>query len=491
LYGGATLGVAVGVERIAGFLSASLAARIAGPQTFGAYSVAMATAGAFAAYSGAGIGTTANRFSGQYPVGSAGYAKFLRTLTLVALASCLLAALLMFAAAGPLTRWVLHNDSLTSVFRIAAIASGAMVLLECYRGLLIGQRKIRSLLVIAIISGIGIVIWLPLMARAGAVAMIAAQALVAGIVLCSYVLFKRRLGIAPAEEAANDDGPGVRPIVKFGVVQFGAFAGIGIATWCIASLVARSDPSLAQMGFYAVSNQLRGLAVIAPGLLTQIVYSALTNETGHEYGGAQHVLLASTIMTTILVLLVAGLAMTTLPWLLFVAYGRSYTSAELPTLLLLATAAVHMSSQAAAQRLSIVRLRVTAVINMLWAVLLIVFGTLLIPKYGAAGAALGFLFAHAISSGLVTVSLKRIGDLEAGFVLAMAATLLCTSALVMLGYARVNRILTAGAATTLMAVVWLVALLTVAFIGVRRGCFPRFSLRRKRAPQTVPSLSQT
>jgi len=397
----------------------------------------------------------------------------------------------MFAAAGPLTHWVLHNDSLTSAFRIAAIASGAMVLLECYRGLLIGQRKIRSLLVIAIISGVGIVICLPLMARAGAVAMIAAQALVAGIVLCSYVLGKRWLGIAAAREVANDDGPGVRPIVKFGIVQFGAFAGIGIATWCIASLVARSDPSLAQMGFYAVSNQLRGLAVIAPGLLTQIVYSALTNETGHEYGGPQRVLLSSTIMTTILVLLVAGMAMTVLPWVLFVAYGRSYTRAELPTLLLLATAAVHMSSQAAAQRLSIVRLRVTAVINMLWAMLLVGFGLMLIPKYGAAGAALGFLLAHAISSGLVTVSLKRIGDLDPGFVSTMVATVLCTSTLVILGYARGEKILTVGTSTTIMAVVWLIALLTIALIGIKRGCFPQFPIGRKRHPQTVPSLSQT
>src|SRR5881396_885685 len=80
LYGGATLGVAVGVERVAGFVSASLAARIAGPQTFGAYSVALATAGTIAAYAGAGIGTTANRFAGQYPRDSPGYRSFLHAL---------------------------------------------------------------------------------------------------------------------------------------------------------------------------------------------------------------------------------------------------------------------------------------------------------------------------------------------------------------------------------------------------------------------------
>ena len=40
LYGSATLGLAVGLERVLGFVSGVLAARIAGPQTFGAYSMA-------------------------------------------------------------------------------------------------------------------------------------------------------------------------------------------------------------------------------------------------------------------------------------------------------------------------------------------------------------------------------------------------------------------------------------------------------------------
>jgi O-antigen/teichoic acid export membrane protein len=490
LYGGATLGIAVGVERVAGFVSASLAARIAGPQTFGAYSVALATAGTIAAYAGAGIGTTANRFSGQYPLGSVGYAKFLRTLTIVAVVSCVLAALLMFAAATPLARWVLHNDSLIPLFRIAAVSSGAMVLLECYRGLLIGQRKIQSLLVIAFISGIAIVLLLPFMARIGAGAMIAAQASVALIVLCCYALFGKRLGIAPTKDAASD-GPGIRPIVKFGIVQFGAFAGISIATWGIASLVVRSDPSLAQMGFYAVSNQLRGLAVIAPGLLTQIVYSVLTNESGAEYGGAQHVLLSSTIMTTLLVVLVAGLAMTVLPWILVAAYGRSYAGAELPILLLLATAIIHMSGQAASQRLSIVKLRAIAIINTLWAALLLVFGFLLIPKYGAAGAALGFLAAHAISNILVTISLYRQNDLPKGFLSSATFTFLCTAAMVSVGYARAAKILFNGSATLWTALAWLLALVAIAIIGMKHGCFPEFSFKRKQQAQTVPSLSQT
>src|SRR5437762_2430771 len=98
-YGGATLGIAVGIERALGFLSAMLAARIGGPQRFGAYSVVLATAGTIAAYAGAGIGTTANRFAGQYPRESLGDRGFLRALTIISVSSAIVAGALMDAGA--------------------------------------------------------------------------------------------------------------------------------------------------------------------------------------------------------------------------------------------------------------------------------------------------------------------------------------------------------------------------------------------------------
>src|SRR4051794_18903435 len=83
--GTSALGLATLIERGLGFLANLCAARLGGPQSFGAYSVALTTANNVASYAGAGIGTTANRFSGEYPYGQPGYGALLRALSLISI----------------------------------------------------------------------------------------------------------------------------------------------------------------------------------------------------------------------------------------------------------------------------------------------------------------------------------------------------------------------------------------------------------------------
>src|SRR6185369_6822651 len=211
LYGSATLGLAVGLERVLGFTSGVLAARIAGPQTFGAYSMVLATAGTIAAYAGAGIGTTATRFSGQYKPETAGYRRFILALVVIALTSAVAAALLMFAGAGPLARWVLRNEGLVSFLRIAAASSAAIVLLECCRGFLLGQQKFQALLIVAAVSGFGLVFVLPFAARISAGAMIGGQAIVSLVCVVIVLALSPRFGLRPQAEEASEAGPGIRP----------------------------------------------------------------------------------------------------------------------------------------------------------------------------------------------------------------------------------------------------------------------------------------
>lgn len=485
------LGVAAGIERVLAFLSATLAARIGGPQTFGGYAVVLTTAGTVAAYAGAGIGITAVRFSGDYPRGSAGYRGFVRALAIIGVSSAILAALLMFLGAGPIARLMLHNDGLTNVLRIAAVSSSGIVLLECCRGLLLGQQKFYGLLVLSLVSGVGMLAVLPLTARVSAGAMIAGQGSVALFAVLICVSLSGSLGIKPRRSNPGERGPGIRPVFTFGLVQFSAFAGISIASWWLATLVARSDPSLNQMGFYAIANQFRGFAAIAPGFLAQVVYSSLTNESGAAYGGADRVLLSSTIITTLLVTIVAGFTIIILPWGLPAVYGRSYALAEVPTLILLATAIIHMSGQAGAQRLSIIRLRDAGVINALWALMLIVLGIISIPVAGAAGAAAAFLLAHAVSNLLVNISLHRHKALPPGYLLTTVLTIICGLLLAALGYARTFRPASNFGLTAWLTAIWMAALLVVTLVGIKNGCLPRLSMRRTDRAQTVPSLSET
>lgn len=483
------VGLAAGLERLLTFLSAMLAARIGGPQTFGGYSLALTTAGTVAAYAGAGIGVTAVRFSGDYPQQSPGYARFVRALSIVCISSALLAAVGMFAGAGPIAHGLFHNEALANFLRVAAISSAAFVLLECCRGLLMGQQRFHGLLVLSLVSGVGLIIALPIAARVSAGAMIAVQGTVALLAVITCVLLSRYLGIKPKPADNESAGPGIRPVITFGVVQFSAFAGISIASWWIASLVARSDPSLHQMGFYAIANQFRGIAALAPGFLASVVYSSQTNESGAAYGGAPRVLLSSTIINSLLVTVIAGIAIVFLPWGLVVVYGKSFASAEVPVLMLLATAMVHMSGQAGAQRLSIARLRTTAVINALWAAALVGAGLWLIPNWGAAGAATAFLIAHIFSSVLANIFLYRHEQLPAGYLTTIVITIVSATVLASLAYVRAASPDHAFSLTLWLAAVWIATSLLIIWLGIKKGSLPQLSFRSR--AQRLPSLSET
>ncbi|HEX8774998.1 MAG TPA: oligosaccharide flippase family protein [Pyrinomonadaceae bacterium] len=475
--GGATLGFAVMLDRGFGFLANLLAARAAGPQSFGAYSVVLATAGTVASYAGAGIGSTANRFSGKYPVGSPGYRGFLRTIILVSLCSAFLAALLMLAGAVPLARVLLRNEGLVGVLQVAAFSAGALILLECLRGLLIGQQRFQALILLSVVSGTGMLLVLPLAARAGgAAAMICGQAGVALLAVAACALFSRRLGIAPAtlEAEEGQEGPGAQTIVKFGLVQFGAAVGLNIASWWLASLVARADVSLLQMGMYAVANQFRGLASILPGLLGQVTYPLLTAESGRHYGGPDRVVLINTFLSTSLVIIFAGLTMAFLPWILPALYGQSYTGAEVPSILLLATAISHMGGAAAANRVSIVNLRALGVINGLWAAGVVLIGIWLVPLAGATGAATAFFLGHLFSQAAVLVVLKQAEALPRGLLRLTLTGMLCAIMLTALAYFRAAQPSHRSVWTFALSGSLLVFLFTLLRFGARRQWLPRF-----------------
>jgi len=476
LYGSATLGLAVGLERVLGFTSGVLAARIAGPQTFGAYSMVLATAGTIAAYAGAGIGTTATRFSGQYKPETAGYRKFILALVVIALTSAVAAALLMFAGAGPLARWILRNEGLVSFLRIAAASSAAIVLLECCRGFLLGQQKFQALLIIAAVSGFGLVFVLPFTARISAGAMIGGQAIVSLVCVVIVLTLSPRFGLRPQAEETSDAGPGIRPVFTFGLVQFAAFAGVSIASWWIASLVARSDVTLTQMGLYAIANQFRGLAVLAPGLCAQVGYSLLTDESGSEYGGAQRVMLTNSFLGGSLATLAAGSGIIMAPWLLAIVYGKSFSGAEAAIVILLATGIIHMSGMAASQRLSIVGLRAIGIINTVWAIMTVTLGIWLVPKAGATGAALAFLISHTLAQVLVIVVLARLNELPDGFLPLYGVNTVGGLGLAALGYWRAfetNR----GPMTIAIAALAILILGFISYIGRRSGCLPELKLK--------------
>jgi O-antigen/teichoic acid export membrane protein len=438
LTGSSSLGLSVVVERGLGFTANLVAARVAGTQIFGAYSLALTTANNIASYAGAGIGTTANRFAGQYPEGSSEYGRLQRALGLVSVQSAGIALVILWFAAGPLARHLLANPALAHLLRLSSFSAGAVILLECMRGFLIGQRRFSALLGLSALFGGGLLLVIPVVASHGPSSMIVAQASVAGaaVAVCVVVLWQSRTVTPTCRGRAS--GPSVGHIWRFGLVQLAAVIGLNAAGWWAASLVARGDRSMVQMGLYAAATQLRNVIAIVPGLVSQSSFALLAEERGLTYGGPGRVLIGSTLVATLLAVGLSGLAVATLPWTLGALYGAAFRPAELAASLAICTALVHMAAAPAASRLTLVSLRLTGIVNAIWTVLVIGLATWLIRDVGAVEATSVFLIAHFVSALLVLVALRHRAALPAGLLTLSVTSLSAAGALAVLAYVRLN-----------------------------------------------------
>lgn len=401
------LGFATVLERGLGFFANVLAARIGGAPVFGAYSISLTTANSIATYAGAGIGTTANRFSGEFPIGSPGYKGLLRSLAIFSVGASALAAAVLCLGAAPLASLLMKNASLTPLLRIAAFSAGALILVECLRGLLIGQRRFAALITLSVLVGCGMLAGLPSAARLGPQAMIFTQAAVALLAVAACVLLARQLKFGPPAESIHAEGPHLRNVGKFGLAQLAGMVGINVVGWFTASLLARGDSTLVQVGFYSVALQIRNICGMLPLLISQTACAQLTERGGEGYGGANRVTLVSTIGATILSLFAGTAIAAVLPYLISGLYGKSFEGATLAATIAVATGIVHMSFGPASARLTIVSLRLTTVINALWAVVIAAGAALYVPKGGAVAAATVYFCAHLLSSILVLASLWR------------------------------------------------------------------------------------
>jgi O-antigen/teichoic acid export membrane protein len=433
LGGTSALAVGVSIERGCGFLANVLAARFAGAPAFGAYSLAISTANNISTYAAGGIGATATRFSGKYAYGSAGYATLARALSIVSLVSAGVAAIALWAGAGPIAD-LLHKTTLTGLLRWAAISACGIILLECARGFFVGQRRLAAVVTLSLIVGVGMVSLLPWAARSHhPTRMIISQGAVTITAVAACLLLARPLGLFAGRSAvaALPLGHVLREVWGFGLIQLAGLVGSNLSGWWLIALVARADTTLVQMSFFAIASQLRNLVGLAPGLLTEGSYAVMADPTNEHLRTPQYVMAICTFAATSISLLIASLGMIVLPYGLEL-YGHVYRAGAATAAIGLAIAVVHMGNAPAAARLSVVSIRATGVINTIWAVFVAASGTLLLLHGGSAALAMAVFFvAHVLSASLVLAVLARKDHVPAGmvslFVMSAASILVLAS----------------------------------------------------------------
>lgn len=417
LTGTSAMGASVALERGAGFLANILAARFGGLQTFGAYSFALNTATNISTYAAGGIGATAARFSGKYPQGSAGYPSLMRALAVISLVSAAVAAGGLWLGAGPIAHF-LGKESFVILLRCAWVSCAGVVLLECARGFLVGQRFVAALLTMSLTVGVGMVFLLPYAAhRHAPTLMVELQGSIALAAVLLCVLAGRRLGWRQPKAAVPQPRvPGVLGEVwSFGLMQLAGLIGSNLAGWWTTALVAKADTTLVQVTFFAVASQMRNLVSLPPSLLTEGSTAVLADPTHQETQTPQRVMALCCFASLALCLLLGAAGIVVVPWGLTLIYGRSYLAGAGAVAVALAVAVAHMGTAPAAARLSIVSIRAAAVINTVWAIFVATASTLVLLHGGGAWRAMAIFFcAHVLSSLLTLATLKRWDRLPAG-----------------------------------------------------------------------------
>jgi len=429
------------------FLANVLAARTSGPENYGTYGLAIQTAGFLASQASLGIGLVATRFAAEFPPGHMQNRAFVRRILQLSAGLAIAAGALMLLLAWPLAHWFYSKPYLFQVLLVALFSAPAFVLLEAVRGLLLGQLYHRGMLVLSIVFGVLMVLLLPPAAIKGPRWMVATHALCTTIALATTViLLIRRYHLLRRNEVA-EQLPMVR-MFRFGVLQLGSGTAINLVMlWMLALLVRFAPPEdmlsaaivpmggtilhgtalvltigvafspllgLREVGYYNAASSIRNLASMLPGLLLQVTYGLMTDRRGEQYGGVNRVLLINTWLSAFFIIPVVGVGMAVMPWLLPFFFGRGFAEGVVPACYLLAVAAVHTVSQAAVNRLSVVRARTLGLVNLLWVGVAMVAGWLLVPREGATGVAQSLLIAHVVTMLVVPETLRPYRGLPAG-----------------------------------------------------------------------------
>jgi hypothetical protein len=252
--------------------------------------------------------------------------------------------------------------------------------------------------------------------------------------------------------------------------------GLNAAGWWLTSLLARADTSMRQIGFLAIASQVRNMASLAPGLLTESSLAVMAQGEDQMARTPDRVMAVCTWATTFASLAVAGLGIAVIPWALPFLYGRSYAGATAAVAIALGTAVVHMGSGPASARVSILSVRTTGLINTLWAVLVaLAAGTFIWWGGNAAKAAFIYLGAHVVSAVLLWLTLRRRQSMPAGMSAVLATGGGTTLVLVVLAQLRESHPAASGSLSGLLFFVTIAGLGALLFIARRQRWLPKAS----------------
>jgi O-antigen/teichoic acid export membrane protein len=363
------------VARALALLAAVLVARQLGAASFGAYSLALATAGMFQALSGFGLGETATRYlAGRYRDEREAAGRIVALSVLVAATVGGAAALALLACAPWFARAVLGAPALATPLRAGALLLVLGPVGGALAGVLGGLERFRLVASAASLAALASIPLLVVGARlAGAtgavIGTVVSTAIGTGLHAALALRAARGAGIVPRWASALREW---RVLFSFSVPATLSNVTLAPVSWATSAMIAAQPGGMHELGLFSAANQWRN-AILLLGTAAGAALLPLFSDL-HESG--RFPALRRAFWTSLAALGAAGAAaaaaLALLAPLLMASYGDEFAGATRVLAVLVATGALSAPLAVAGHAIAGAgRMWLSLGLNLAWATILV------------------------------------------------------------------------------------------------------------------------
>ncbi len=387
-----------------GFLLAAsvVCARVLGKEGFGALGIILSTAGMFGIFAGLGLGLTATKYVSEFrrldPMRAGRILAFSACAAYIS-ASAMTALLILFAT--PLARYILASPDLA---RPLAIGSGLVffgAVNGAQIGALAGFEAFKSIARVNIISGLAsfplvvVGVW-----RGGLEGAIWGTV---GALAINWVLNHRALRVECVRTnisyrfANCHEELGI--LHRFTLPAFLASIIVGPAIWACNALLVRQPGGYAELGLYAAADKWRLLILFVPISVFNLVVPVLSNLHGEGDSAGFQKVFRTNLKLNVGLALLAAIVISTFATPIMTAYGASFRGGRVVLIVLAFSACLEILNTILGQPLIAAhKMWLRFEFDLLLVTVLLGFGRVLIPKWGAMGLAVSYTLAFAATS---------------------------------------------------------------------------------------------
>lgn len=416
------------VGRLFGFIGTVIGARLLGVAGFGAFSFVQSTVSVVNAYAGMGVGTTATR----YVAAQGGNESAARSVSTRLIGFGFIAATVAAIGVGAAAPWIaailLQRPELSAAVRAAAFLVLAGVAWESVQGALSGYREFARIALCTAVAGIvglvAIVLLTPVLQLPGFILAQGIASLTAiGVGLGAL---SRRWRAEQAGTVAEGERLGV--MLRFGAVFLASNAILAPVMWLVAWQLSLLPGGLEGLGHWGAAHQLKNIVALLPGLVSQVALPLLAFHSGNLEGSEFRGTLRSSVLISGVAVLPLGILLMLFAPPLLSLFGADFRGGAGLAQAVIAGSICHLFGTPIVHALTIGNVNLNAIVNLIWAAVLLATVWFLVPAQGALAAGLGWFAAHASSMVLTAFLVYRHRGIDRATLIDISVVLLMSAA---------------------------------------------------------------